>query len=198
MNLLDDRLSQDLAEAGALNAAMTARIVSLARYAQHSGAQGILFTCSAFGPAVEVAARSTGLPTLKPNEAMFAEALGFCAGLGDLGRPARIGLLTTFAPAALTLRDELLAAASIGGASVELVCECAGGAMAALNAGDAAGHDQLVVAHARALAPCDVIMLGQFSMARCQPAVADELGKPVLTSPDSAVRLLQRVLATAA
>ncbi len=194
MNLLDDCLSQDLAAAGSLDDAMTARIVSLARYAQESGAHGILFTCSAFGPAVEEAARTTGVPTLKPNEAMFAEALAYCAGVGDLGCPARVGLLTTFAPAALPMRDEFLATA--GGADVELVCECADGAMAALNAGNAAEHDRLVVAHAQALAQCDVVMLGQFSMARSQSAVANALGKPVLTSPDSAVRLLQRILAT--
>lgn len=194
MNVLDDCLSPDLAEAGTLNVAMTARIVALARYAQDSGAHGILFTCSAFGPAVEAAARSTGLPTLKPNEAMFAEALDLCTGLG---RAARIGLLTTFLPAALPMRDELLAAASARGASVELVCECAAGALVALNAGDAAGHDRLVVAHAQALSQCDVIMLGQFSMARCQAAVANEIGRPVLTSPDSAVRLLRRTLTSA-
>ena len=50
MNLLDDSLSADLAREGRLTDAMTARFLTLARYAAGTGAQGILFSCSAFGP----------------------------------------------------------------------------------------------------------------------------------------------------
>src|SRR6478735_10192287 len=53
MNLLDDSLSLDRAAAGSLTPAMTQRFVDLARYAQGTGCSGILFTCSAFGPAIE-------------------------------------------------------------------------------------------------------------------------------------------------
>jgi hypothetical protein len=54
MNLLDDSLSADLARsAGGLDARMTARFVALAAYAIGTGAQGILFTCSAFGPCID-------------------------------------------------------------------------------------------------------------------------------------------------
>jgi hypothetical protein len=54
-NLLDDSLSTDLALAGRLDDAMTARFVLLARYAVETGADAILFTCSAFGPAIDAA-----------------------------------------------------------------------------------------------------------------------------------------------
>jgi hypothetical protein len=75
MNLLDDSLSVDRAEAGTLTAAMVQRFVDLAGYAKRAGCDAILFTCSAFGPAIEEAGRAVGLPTLKPNEAMFEQAL---------------------------------------------------------------------------------------------------------------------------
>jgi hypothetical protein len=76
MNLLDDSLSADHARAGGeLTPAMARRFVDLARHAQRTGCDGILFTCSAFGPAIEAAGAATGLPTLKPNEAMFEQAL---------------------------------------------------------------------------------------------------------------------------
>src|SRR6478735_1299505 len=75
MNLLDDSLSVDRAAAGALTPAMVRRFEDLARYAQGTGCSAILFSCSAFGPAIEAAGRATGLPTLKPNEAMFQQAL---------------------------------------------------------------------------------------------------------------------------
>src|SRR5215208_301024 len=95
MNLLDDSLSHDRAHAGCLTE-------ELVRYAQRAGAGGILFTCSAFGPAIEAAARATGLPTLKPNEAMFEQALaGHVAG-----RTLRLGLLATFQASIASMAEE--------------------------------------------------------------------------------------------
>lgn len=192
MNLLDDRLATDLASAGSLNDVMVTRLLSLAQYAKTYGAHGILFTCSAFGPAIDEVKRTIGLPTLKPNEAMFDEALDICA---QLGGARRIGLLTTFAPAAKAMHDELLAAIAQRNLVVQIDGACALGAMAALNAGDAASHDRLILESARTLATCDVLLLGQFSMARAQNAVAEAIGKPVLTSPESAVRRLKAALA---
>ncbi|MES3001515.1 MAG: aspartate/glutamate racemase family protein [Pseudomonadota bacterium] len=192
-NLLDDSLSQDRAAAGALDAAMTQRFIDLALYVKRCGANGILFTCSAFGPAIEAAAQAGGLPTLKPNEAMFDEALDQCA---QLGGSRTIGLLTTFAPAAQSLRDELVQLATDRGASVNLEVACANGAMEALAAGNAAEHDRLVLEQARTLSRCDLILLGQFSMAATRSAVESATGRPVLTSPHSAVRAMQKLIGT--
>ena len=97
MNLLDDSLSADLAAAaGGLDAAMTARFLALADYAVGSGAQAILFTCSAFGLCIDaVKARHAALPVLKPNEAMIEQA-------SVKGR--RIGLLSSFPPTLASMR----------------------------------------------------------------------------------------------
>lgn len=192
MNLLDDRLATDLACAGSLNDAMVTRLLSLAQYAKTWGAHGILFTCSAFGPAIDEVKRTIGLPALKPNEAMFDEALDICA---QLGGARRIGLLTTFAPATQAMHEELVAAIAQRNLVAQIDGACAQGAMEALNAGDVASHDRLILESARALAGCDVLVLGQFSMARAQSRVAEVFGKPVLTSPASAVRRLKAALA---
>lgn len=192
MNLLDDRLATDLASAGSLNDAMVTRLLNLAQYAKTYGAHGILFTCSAFGPAIDEVKRTIGLPALKPNEAMFDEALDICA---QLGGARRIGLLTTFAPAVKAMHDELQTAIAQRNLLVQIDGACALGAMEALNAGDAASHDRLILEGARTLAICDVLLLGQFSMARAQSGVAEAIGKPVLTSPESAVRRLKVALA---
>ena len=61
-NLLDDALSADLAHDRALTPAMTERFLTLARYARTCGADGILFTCSAFGPCIEACARELAHP----------------------------------------------------------------------------------------------------------------------------------------
>src|SRR3954447_15947304 len=87
MNLLDDSLSADVARDGRLTDAMTARFLSLGRYAAGTGAEAILFTCSAFGPCIEAVARAEApMPVLKPNEAMVEQA----------ARGRRVGLLATF------------------------------------------------------------------------------------------------------
>jgi aspartate/glutamate racemase len=184
MNLLDDSLSADLAAGGqGLDAAMHARFARLAQYAVDCGSQGILFTCSAFGPCIEAVARQHApLPVLKPNEAMIADAVQSGA--------RRIGLVATFAP---TL-DSMPAEFPPG---VALQCALAKGALDALNKGHTAAHDALVAETAYWLAEqgAEVIALAQFSMARARSAVAQRTSLPVLTTVDSAVRALQRRLA---
>lgn len=183
MNLLDDSLSADLARSGrGLDEALHQRFEALAAYAEGTGAQAILFTCSAFGPCIEaVAARRPHMPVLKPNEAMVVEAVRH-------GRP--IGLIASFAPTLASMPSEFPP-------GTVLTTALADGALQALNEGDTARHDALVVAAAQALARqgCQVIALAQFSMARAQAAVQQAVGLPVLTTPGSAVRALRQRLA---
>jgi len=187
MNLLDDSLSADLARQGALTPAMTERFLTLGRYAGGTGADAILFTCSAFGPCIEaVAAMQAPMPVLKPNEAMIDDAVAAALAAAP-GRRPRIGLLASFGPTLVSMPPEFPA-------SVEVVPMLAEGALAALDAGDPAAHDRLAAAAARRLLGCDVIALAQFSLARAAPAVADATGLPVFTTPDSAVRRLRRLL----
>lgn len=190
-NLLDDSLSSDLQSQG-LTTAMVDRMVGLAGYVKDQGAQAILFTCSAFGPAIDAAKRAYNIPILKPNEAMFDEALDLCE---QMGKSCRIGLLTTFAPAAMSMQDEFQEAIDQRRLSVVVESACAVGALEKLNAGDSQTHDRLLLETATAMPTCDVYVLGQFSMARSQSLVQESLQKTVLTSPASAVRRLQSALA---
>lgn len=185
-NLLDDSLSADLAKAGKLDDAMTARFLILGRYARAAGADGILFTCSAFGPCIEAVARDLPIPVLKPNEAMIEEALA-------LGGPsARVGLMATFAPTLASMPPEF---AAVMPGAVLVPC-LAASALTALDRGDFAGHDLAAGQAASEIKDCDVIALAQFSLARAAEAVGAATGKPVLTTPESAVRKLRRVLGT--
>ena len=184
-NLLDDSLSTDLARDGALTAAMHRRFLTLARYAASTGADGILFTCSAFGPCIDACARDLApLPVLKPNEAMIEEAVALA------GPKARIALLASFAPTLASMPAEFAAAAP----GVTLVPCLAEGALAAMDRGDLERHDEAAARAVLALSDVDAIALGQFSLARAAPMVAAVSGRPVLTTPDSAVRKLQRLL----
>ena len=187
MNLLDDSLSVDLAEEGELTPAMVQRFVDLAGYAKRTGCDGILFTCSAFGPAIEAAGAAVGLPTLKPNEAMFEMAL---AGRQVSG--TRMGLVATFEASIPSMSAELLEMARQRGLSIDLRTRFVPGAMQDLAQGDVLQHHQKIAVAACSLPPCDVIMLAQFSMAAAQPVVQAELSSPVLSSPDCAVMALKK------
>ena len=189
VNLLDDSLSRDRALAPDLTDAMYGRFDTLGRYALSFGADGILFTCSAFGPAIERVAQSVAVPVLKPNEAMFAEAIA---------KGGTVGMLATFEPSIASMGVEFKADAAAqinegAGAAVTLQTKFVPDAMAALLAGNRDRHDALVAEAGTALAHCSAIMLAQFSMA---PA-ADRLrrnvpGIPVLTSPGAAVAAMRR------
>ncbi len=144
MNLVDDSLSVDLAAGRAkVDNGMTSRFVALATYAVRTDACGILFTCSAFGPCIEeVAHRFPTIPVLKPFDAMIEEAVR----TGQV-----VGLIASFAATLDLLPQEFPA-----GRRLEPVL--AEGALDALNAGDTARHDALVVEAARraAGAGCEV------------------------------------------
>lgn len=190
MNLLDDSLSVDRAHAGSLTAQMTGRFVDLARYAKGAGCQGILFTCSAFGPAIEAAGEAVGIPTLKPNEAMFEDALASSTAKG--GGAKRLGLIATFAASLPSMSQELLAMAAQRGQRVELQTVFVPEAMQDLANGDAQLHHRKIAEAAQALRGCEVVLLAQFSMAAAQPAVHESLGCRVLSSPDCAVLALKK------
>ncbi len=53
VNLLDDGLTLDRAKQETLSPALLERFVDLGQYAAGLDTQGILITCSAFGPAIE-------------------------------------------------------------------------------------------------------------------------------------------------
>jgi hypothetical protein len=176
---MDDSLSADLAKAGDLTEDMTQRFLTLSKYAFSTGADGILFTCSAFGPCIEECARQLPqIPVLKPNEAMVEEVASMAH---------RVGLLASFAPTLLSMPREFPQ-------EVTVITKWAEGALAALDRGDGEAHDALAARAAETLADCDLIVLAQFSLARAAASVARSTGLKVLTTPDCAVRKLRRLL----
>lgn len=185
-SLLEDSLPADLQAAGDIDGAMVARFKRLADYAADTGADGILFTCSAFGTAIEAAAADRApMPVLKPNEAMFEEALA----LGD-----RIGMVATFEPSIPSMAREFEEMAQAAGSSAKLEAACVPDAMTALRDGDAETHNRLVAEAADQLLDTDALLLAQFSTAQARPMVAARYAKPILTSPGSAVRRLRSLL----
>lgn len=185
VNILDDSLAEDRAESPGLTDQMFERFAILSRYAFDAGAHAILFTCSAFGPAIERAARSLPIPVLKPNEAMFEAALS-CG--------QRIGMLTTFEPSVASLQAEFDEAASSREPRPRLTALVVAEAMQALRDGDVATHNRLLAERVGELGKCDAVMLAQFSTSRAARDVQAKVDVPVLTAPDAAVLKLRRLV----
>jgi aspartate/glutamate racemase len=186
IDLLDTSLSLDRERDGELTPAMTRRIGTLAEYAAATGADGILYTCSAFGEAIEAAATRSPLPVLKPNEAMFEAAL-------QAGK--RLGMLATFEPSVAGMEAEFRDIAGAAGSPAVLDSHCVAGAMKALQAGDGATHDRLLAEAAPRFADRDAVLLAHFSTSRAAQAVQKALKCPVLTAPGAAVAKLKAALA---
>jgi Asp/Glu/hydantoin racemase len=185
MNVFDDTLAPDLERAGKLTDGLNARISLLADYCIDSGCAAVLFTCSSFGAAVEAKARIARVPVLKPNEAMYEQALA---------RGAKIGMLTTFSPAAAPMEAEFRAEASRQGIMATIETRCVPEAMTAAKSGDYGRHNRLLREAAAHFAGFDALLLAQFSMAPALHEVAQGIAIPVLSSPHAAVEKLRGLL----
>jgi hypothetical protein len=184
-NLLEDSLSGDLADAGALTPALTERFLKLATYASESGADAILFTCSAFGDAIDRCKRALNIPVLKPNEAMIEQALQ---------STGKLALLATFPPAIASMVEEFEQHALEQGQPLVLTSYICDDAFEALRNGNQERHDQLITERARLVTDSDLLCFAQFSMTSAAGQASQASGLKVLTTPDSAVLKLRRLL----
>lgn len=186
VNLLDDGLSIDRSrEPEMLSDELAGRFVELGRYAYRIGADGVLATCSAFGPAIDRLARELPVPVVKPNEAMFEEAAA---------KGTRIGMLATFAPAIATMEDEFRDFASRSRSQAVLTTVLVPDAIDHLRRGDVAGHNERVSLSSVALEDMDVLMLAHFSTSVAAASVRRRVTIPILTAPHAAVARMRHLV----
>jgi Asp/Glu/hydantoin racemase len=185
LNLLDDSLSKDMAASGMVTAELKERFLSLTHYAVGAGADAILFTCSAFGEAIDACKEAVTIPVLKPNEAMIDEALS---------KAAYITLLATFKPSIGSMLEEFQLAASEAGKALRVISIHVPGAIEALSQGDRALHDDAIADAARSVQDSELICFSQFSMTSAAAQTQMARGLTVLTTPDSAVKRLRFLL----
>ena len=186
VNLLEDALMNDLAQDGRLTDAMIERFVHIGHYCVKAAADAILFTCSAFGPAIEECRRQVAIPVLKPNEAMYEQLVA---------KSGTVGLLATFQPSLPSMLAEIAAYAKKQGTQVTVRAQLVEGALAALQDDRPDDHHELIAAAAAKQQACDAIALAQFSMAPAKVMAARRTATPILTTPDSAVAKLKSMLA---
>jgi Asp/Glu/hydantoin racemase len=183
-NLLDDSLFAWVRETGVVPGMYDA-FRDLTRHMVGRGADGILFTCSAFREVIDVCIREFEVPILKPNDAMIEQAL-------DAG--SRIAVMATVGPTIPSISVEIEEMAATRGQKVQLVPYVVEHAFDALAGGDAETHDRLVAERAREIKNCDAIVLAQFTLSRAVPAVQAVNNTPIFNSPGAAVARMREMV----
>lgn len=182
-NIADDSLVKGIIAAGSLTATISRRVAGYLESAELAGADYILVTCSSIGPAVEAAARLTGVPVLRVDQPMADQAVA---------TGTRIGVVATLCTTLEPTVDLIRRRAELAGKTVEITAGLCEGAFEALMAGDEAKHDALVASGLRELVQqTDVVVLAQASMARVVETLSPaDRRVPILASPSIAVDYL--------
>lgn len=186
LHFVDESLLQDTIAGGTTPGHVRRQLVDYARYAEESGAQALLVSCSSIGEAATAARDFVPIPVLRID----APTADLAVVSGN-----RIGVLATLS-ATLGPPTRLVQEAAERQNKQPLIsARKAEGAFDALLAGNRALHDSLVLAAFTELAAaCDVVVLAQASMARVLEHTRNEPGGPaVLASPASGMTQLSTV-----
>jgi Asp/Glu/hydantoin racemase len=184
-NILDDKLLADATDCRGIDGPLHARMTRLIKHALAEGADGILLTCSMYGPVAHDT--QAEIPVLAPDQAAFDDLAS-----GTYGKILVIASLeSALTDTVARLRESLLRAGkqtTVAGIAVPA-------AFTAAQHGDQAELTGSVIAGAKdsAIRP-DAIFLAQYSLAPATEALATATGLPVISGPISAAKRLQAAL----
>jgi Asp/Glu/Hydantoin racemase len=185
LNLLDESLYADVGANGELTPALYTRVANLFRHCEASGADGIVFSGSTFGPAVEEGRKGIKVPVLRIEEAMMEEAVA---------RGGSILVVSTQKRAMPVVRSTLDVAAKRVGKTSAIKELWVAGARDALNAGDSNKHDRLIAEQSAAAGDFDTVVLSMISMAPARAKMPPALAKKTLTSGEATVTRMRKLL----
>jgi aspartate/glutamate racemase len=186
LNLLDEALLKEAERLGGITPGLVRRMTTLVALHEAAGAELVLFTCNAYSSFVGQVQAQSGLPVLPIDDPMLERALA--AG-------ARLGVLATVAAGLEQQRQSIARVAAAAGKQVEVEAVLRPEAFTALNQGDAARHDAILLGELPGLAEkVDVIILAQASMAGLIRSVPADLPVPVFSSPGLAVEKVKELL----
>ncbi|MEW2078446.1 aspartate/glutamate racemase family protein [Streptomyces sp. NPDC013433] len=149
------------------------------------GARAVLCTCSTIGGVAEAAAAGAGVPVLRVDRPMAAEAVAAGARVVVLA-----ALESTLRPTVALIEEEARRVGRSGGVRTVLVQD----AWECFEAGDSAGYVRRVARAADAVTGADVIVLAQASMAPAATLTTTPV--PVLSSPRPGLAAAARLCRT--
>lgn len=186
LNLLDEALYADVSPEGVMKPDVPDRVANILRHAELSRADGIVFTGSTFGPAVDAAKGGIGVPVLKADEAM-AEIIA--------ERALRPLIVCTARRALPVVRGSVAAKAAERGTSPDITELWVADAKDAIIAGDNATHDRLIAEAVKSNdAGHDLIAFGQVSMVPAKRLLPDDVAAHVITSAEASVLRMRQLV----
>ncbi len=184
-NLLDESLYADIGPDGNVPAPVADRIANLLRHCELSGADGIVFTGSTFGPVIEKIRKAVSIPVLRSDEGAAEAAV-------LVGRSILI-LSTAERSLPVTQRSLDIAAAQAGVRPL-IAGKVVEGAKAALDAGDLAGHNSLIRQAMNNADGYDVVVFGQMSMEPALEGAAPDVASRIITTPRASATKMRSLL----
>jgi aspartate/glutamate racemase len=185
-HFVDDTILPQLLANGGKTSEVEERVIQYARFAEQAGADVILCACSSIGEIVPAAQRFLSIPILRIDETMAEKAI---VNGGSIGVAAT--LETTLEPTSRLITQKALKA----GKEITMLKKLIEGAYQRLIAGDAAGHDELVLQGLAELATqTEIIVLAQASMARVLNQLPAADAARFLTSPRLGLQQVRKVL----
>ena len=179
----DFQLSVDRAS-GLDESSIRSRIIDLGQEAVNDDVDAILYTCSAFGDAIEAAKNKFDLPILKPNESAFQKAIS--AGVD-------VNILVTFEPSHELLINEFEVMSR--GTHINVKGHLIEDALRLLKENQVESHNQKIISAVEMIPSHETVILGQFSMARAAEGIETSMpDRLVLNTPDAAVTALKELL----
>ncbi len=163
------------------------RLKMLASFAEESGAEVVLLTCTAFGRLVDEIKETVNIPVMSVLEIMVDEAMGVSDHIGILGSH----------PGALASASQIIPEqAKLGGKKTKVKTLLCPGAFDALRRGDLATHDRIVIEHLHQLMDeVKVIVIPQPSIEKAVEKVSQASRKvPIMSSARLSVERLKERL----
>ena len=179
----DFDLSIDRAN-GVEESMIRSRIIGLGKDAVNDKVDAILYTCSAFGNAINAAKEEFDIPVLKPNESAFKAAIK---------AKKDVNILVTFKPSLDLLTNEFKEMSH--GQGIGIQGYLIDSALDLLKDNRIEDHNQRILDFINSLPSDETIVLGQFSMARAAEKINSQMpNRLVLNTPDAAVIELKELL----
>jgi len=173
-NIWDDFLAINPNEIGEFTTVNKNRLLQDIKTAEQTGADVIVVTCSTLTPHMPYIRPYISVPVIAIDDAMTIKA-------AEIG-----GKILVVATARSTIQgttDKVLEDAAKLGKTVEVDQMVLSDAFAAMQAGDMAKHNELLIGAVKDVKGYDCVVLAQASMAPCAKEIESYIGVPVLGSP---------------
>lgn len=185
-NVVDENILSNLLRVGRLTPQIIRRICDYVIFAEESGVDGILLTCSSISPCADIARHLVSIPVMKIDDAMIDEAVRIGNKIGIIAT-----LLTTIEPTKTLIQQK----ADIRHKKVNVETIFCSGAFKSLMENDIKRHDEMILNEIIRLSKkVDVIILAQASMSRLADEFCGRFSIPILTSIKSGIKQVRKIM----